>query len=177
MPSKSFAKFIGLLLLLSLGPLSIYILYTRTGGLESRRELAFHRTLRFAFMGGADTIPVAPLTDWPWERVCAFKSGLSQDQVNDVVGFAYDDFSQLPWRDLEDHWTLVFIDSERETNWGMHRPVIPLRIPTDTIANFAFEPDMDGLCAGRQDAVLALTREEGLLDRTPVTARLAARGE
>jgi len=34
MPSKSFLKAVGLLLLLSLGPASIYILYTRTGGLE-----------------------------------------------------------------------------------------------------------------------------------------------
>ncbi len=52
MPSKSFIKVIGLLLLLSLGPLSIYVLYTRTGGLESCRELSFHRNMRFAFMAG-----------------------------------------------------------------------------------------------------------------------------
>jgi len=177
MPSKSFVKFIGLLLLLSLGPLSIYFLYTRTGGLESRRELAFHRTLRFAFMGGTDVIGLAPLTNWPWERVCAFKSGLSQGQINDLVGFIYDDFAQLPWRDLEDYWTLMFIDAERETNWGMHRPVISLRIPMDTIAQYAYTPDSSGLCVIKDNAVLALTREAGLLDSTPVTARLTTRDE
>ncbi len=52
MPSKSFVKVVGLLIsLLSLGPASIYFLYTDgRAGLESRVELAFHRNARFVFM-------------------------------------------------------------------------------------------------------------------------------
>jgi hypothetical protein len=172
MPSKSFIKVVGLILLLSLGPASIYFLYKRTGGLESRDELAFHRNIRFEFMAGTDTVDPRPLTDWSWERLCAFGSGLSQAEVDTLVGFSYDNFSQLTWRDLEDHWTLLFIDSERETNWGLHRPVTPIRIPTDDIADFTPEDGALGSCADRDNARLALERRPAPLGKTPIVARL-----
>jgi hypothetical protein len=172
MPSKSFIKVVGLILLLSLGPASIYFLYKRTGGLESRVELAFHRNIRFEFMAGTDTIDPRPLTDWSWERVCAFGSGLSQAEVDGLVGFPYDNFTQLTWRNLDDHWTLLFIDSERETSWGLHRPVTPIRIPTDDISGFNSGEGSLGSCADRDGARLALERREAPLGKTPVIARL-----
>ena len=172
MPSKSFVKVIGLLLLLSLGPLSIYILYTNTGGLESRRELAFHRNIRFAFMAGTETVDLALLTDWPWVRVCAFGAGLSHKEVDDLVGFSYDNFSQLTWRHLDDHWTLLFIDSERHTNWGRHRPIVPIRIPVEAIADYSFGQQTIGTCVNRDQAALSLERQRVVIDRSPVTARL-----
>jgi hypothetical protein len=173
MPSKSFAKVIGLLLLLSLGPLTIYILYQRTGGLESRRELAFHRNIRFAFMAGTDTVDLEPLTDWPWVTVCAFKGGLKQEEIDGLVGFSYENFSHLTWRYLDDHWTLLFIDSERETNWGRHRPIIPIRIPKDSIADYDFIDGKVGSCANRNAAVLSLTKKTVPLGVTPIVAQLA----
>lgn len=172
MPSKSFVKVVGLILLLSLGPASIYFLYKRTGGLESRVELAFHRNARFLFMAGTETIDPSVLTTWPWERVCAFGAGLSQADVDGLVGFSYDNFTQLTWRDLDDHWTLLFIDSERETNWGNHRPVTPIRIPIPDIADFETADGSLGSCVDRDGARLALTRQDVPLGQTPVIARL-----
>lgn len=172
MPSKSFAKVLGLLLLLSLGPASIYFLYKSTGGLESRDELAFHRELRFLFMAGTDTVDPSRITPWGWERVCAFGSGLKQSEVDNLIGFSYENFGQLTWRDLEDHWTLLFIDYERETNWGEHRPVRPIRIPTDAISGFQLEPGQLGTCVDREGARLALERREVPLGQTPVVAQL-----
>lgn len=172
MPSKSFAKVFGLILLLSLGPASIYFLYKRTGGLESRQELAVHRNLRFIFMEGTESIDLTRFADWPWEKVCAFGSGLTQAEVDRLAGFPYENFGQLTWRNLEDHWTLLFIESERETNWGLHRPITPIRIPMDDIAGF--ETTGIGTCADRSEARLALTRQSVPLGTTPVIARLVA---
>lgn len=171
MPSKSFAKVVALILLLSLGPASIYFLYKRTGGLESRQELAVHRNLRFLFMEGTESVALTKFADWPWEKVCAFGSGLTQAQVDGLVGFEYENFGQMTWRDLSDHWTLLFIDSERETNWGQHRPVTPIRIPREDIADF--QTAGLGSCANRSDARLVLTRQSVPLGKTPVVARLA----
>lgn len=170
MPSKSFVKAVGLILLLALGPASIYFLYKRTGGLESREELAIHRNLRFLFMAGTESIDVTKFVEGPWETVCAFGSGLSQADVDQLVGFEYGNFGQLTWRNLSDHWTLLFIESERETNWGLHRPVTPIRIPIDDIAGF--ETEGLGTCESRADARLALTRKDVALGQTPVVARL-----
>lgn len=170
MPSKSFVKVVGLILLLSLGPASIYFLYKRTGGLESRQELAIHRNLRFLFMEGTDSVDLTAFADWPWEKVCAFGSGLTQSEVDGLIGFSYDNFGQMTWRDLSDHWTLLFIDVERETNWGQHRPVVPIRIPRDDIADF--EVDGPGVCADRASARLVLTRKSVPLGQTPIVAQL-----
>ncbi|MDE0799404.1 MAG: hypothetical protein OSB02_01540 [Rhodospirillaceae bacterium] len=172
MPSKSFVKFVGLILLLSLGPASIYFLYKRTGGLESRVELEFHRNARFLFMGGIETIDPSVLTEWSWERVCAFGSGLSQAEVDGLVGFSYENFTQLTWRNLDDHWTLLFIDSERDTNWGLHRPVTPIRIPIPDISDFRVADGSIGSCVDRENARLALERREVPLGQTPITAHL-----
>lgn len=172
MPSKSFVKVVGLILLLSLGPASIYFLYKRTGGLESREELAFHRNARFLFMAGTETVDPRALADWPWERVCAFGSGLSQAEVDGLVGFSYDNFTQLTWRNLEDHWTLLFIDAERDTNWGRHRPVRPIRIPIPDISDFRVADGAIGSCVDRDNARLALERREVPMGQTPVLSRL-----
>ena len=40
-------KVAALLALLSIGPASIFILYTRTGGPESQKELKFQKNLRY----------------------------------------------------------------------------------------------------------------------------------
>lgn len=173
MPSKSFLKIVGLFLVLSLGPVSIYMLYKQTGGLESRRELAFHRNARFAFMSGTDSVDLKSLTDWPWARVCAFGPGLDQKEVNALVGFSYDNFSQLTWTQLEDHWTLLFIDSERETNWGMHRPVIPIRIPFEDIARYRASGGSKGGCVDSEGAALSLERIDAPVGQTPIVAKLS----
>ena len=109
MPSKSFVKLMGLILVLSLGPASIYFLYKQTGGLDSRRELAFQLKVRFGFMAAQSKVELQPLTNWPWQKVCALDSGLSQSQVDTLIGFPFKNFSQLTWRDLKDHWTLLFL--------------------------------------------------------------------
>ena len=170
MPSKSFLKAVGLILLLSLGPASIYFMYTRTGGLESRRELAFHRNARFAFMAGTDTVALSALTDWPWQTVCSFGPQLRQADVDALLGFNYGNFTQLTWRGLEDHWTLLFIDAERETNWGPHRPIVPIRVPASDIA--AYAGPLMGECIAADGAALAVTRSAFQPERSPVAVKL-----
>ncbi|MFL2769421.1 MAG: hypothetical protein ACJZ9F_00280 [Rhodospirillaceae bacterium] len=172
MPSKSFIKFVGLILLLSLGPASIYFLYKQTGGLESRSELAFHRKVRFAFMTAQSRVDLEPLTDWQWQKVCALDSGLSQSQVDTLIGFPFKKFSQLTWRDLKDHWTLLFIDSERETNWGSHRPTIPVRVPKDSIASYDFQGSQ-GVCVEGVGAILEVSRRDVPIGLSPITVQLA----
>ena len=172
MPSKSFVKLMGLILVLSLGPASIYFLYKQTGGLESRRELAFHRKVRFAFMAAQSKVELQPLTNWPWQKVCAFDSGLSQSQVDTLIGFPFKNFSQLTWRNLKDHWTLLFIDSERETNWGRHRPTIPIRVPKDSIASYDFQGGL-GICVDGIGAVLKVSRRYVPVGLSPVIVQLA----
>ena len=172
MPSKSFIKFVALILLLSLAPASIYILYKRTGGLESRRELTFHKNLRYKLMYGQETVSLNELTDWGWIRVCAFEAGARQSQIDQLVGFHYADFDNLTWRNLEDYWTLVFIDSERDTNWGMHRPIIAIRVPSLEIASFRKLDDRVGNCVLKDAAALSLERSRVPLGQTPVKASL-----
>ncbi|MEQ9448579.1 MAG: hypothetical protein RLN70_06670, partial [Rhodospirillaceae bacterium] len=107
-PSRSFLKFVALLLLFTSVPGTLYILYTRTGGPESKKELAFQKNLRYALMAGGETLDLAPLTDWPWEKVCAVNNGLTEDEFKAVVGFEYEHFGELHWMHLENYWTLVF---------------------------------------------------------------------
>jgi hypothetical protein len=172
MPSKSFIKFVALILLLSLAPASIYILYKRTGGLESRKELAFHKNLRYQFMYGTKTVSLEELTNWGWARVCAFEGGAKQSEIDDLLGFHYADFDNLTWRNLDDHWTLLFIDSERETNWGMHRPIIAIRVPELELASFRKADNHIGNCVLRDRAALSLERSSVPLGQTPVTVSL-----
>ena len=171
MPSKSFIKLIFLLLFLSIGPASIAFLYTRTGGLESRREIHFHKTLRYIFMSNVESVELQTLTDWPWETVCIFNSNTSEKQVNSLIGFNYENYSQLTWVNLSDHWTFLFIDRIRETNWGMHRPVIAIRVPFYEIARYG--GPKGGKCVRSEDANLLIRRGGFSKDSSPIFATIS----
>lgn len=171
-PSPTFLKAAGLLAFLSLTPLSIYIMYNRTGGPESKKEMTFQKNLRYAFMAETTAVDLAPLTEWPWVRVCAVDVGLSREDLKTVLGFDYKDYDQLHWLPLKDHWTLLFIDFEREASWGLARPVTPVRIPRAELADAKFSEGQKGVCAPRETARLAFTRGTAPVGASPITAEL-----
>ncbi len=161
-------KVAGLLAVLSLGPASIYFLYTRTGGPESQKEMTFQKNLRYALMAGTDTVDLGPLTAWSWQTVCAVESGVTFDQLTGVIGFSYKDFAELHWLRNANMWTLMFIDVERETNWGPHRPVTPIRIPRAGLADLALPGGAAGTCAARTDRNATLVRRPAPVGVSPI---------
>ncbi len=169
-PSPSFLKVIGLLLLFTLAPGTMYFLYTQTGGPESKKELAFHKNMRTALMSGSETLDLAPLTEWPWIEVCALDAGITELELNAVLGFEYEHFSALHWLHLADHWTLMFIDSEREASWGMARPVTSIRIPREGLADLALPSGVKGRCVDFQEEIY-LTRRDVPIGVSPVVVR------
>src|SRR5438067_6088354 len=96
-PSPTFLRLIVLFAIFSLAPVTMYIMYTRTGGPASGKELVFQRNLRFALMAGNEALDLAPLTDWPWTKVCAVQSGVNEQELETLIGFAYKDFGELHW--------------------------------------------------------------------------------
>jgi hypothetical protein len=171
-PSASFLKAVGLLAFLSLTPVSIYIMYNRTGGPESKKEMTFQKNLRYAFMAEATAIDLGPLTEWPWVTVCAFDSATSRDEMTAILGFDYKDYDQLHWLPLPDHWTLLFIDYEREASWGLSRPVVPVRIPRRDLADAKFPDGVKGLCAPRATVRLTFARAAAPVGASPIVAEL-----
>jgi hypothetical protein len=175
-PSPSFLKVIGLLLLFSLAPGTLYVLYTRTGGPESKKELAFQKKMRYALMSGSETLDLAPLTVWPWIKVCALDSGITETELTALTGFEYEHFGELHWLHLADHWTLLFVDSEREANWGMARPVTPVRIPRKELADLALPPGVKGRCVNFQEEI-GISRREVPVGTSPIVVRFDAAPE
>lgn len=171
MPSKSFFKLIILFLVLSLGPASIAFLYTRTGGLESRREIQFHKTLRYVFMSDSSSIELKQLTNWPWEKACIFDHNINRDKVNFLLGFEYENYNQLTWVHLPDHWTFLFVGKLRDTNWGLHRPVVALRVPKIEIAQYG--GPKKGLCITDQNAKLLIKRQKTSINTSPVLVTIS----
>jgi hypothetical protein len=172
-PTRSFWQVLALVAVLSLAPASIYLMYYRTGGPASQKELALQKNLRFAFMAGPDIVDVAPLTAWPWIKMCAVTNGLSRDELTAVIGFAYKDYDQLHWLPRPEYWTLMFIDRERETNWGKAMPVVPVRIPRKDVADLVLPSGTKGLCVGRDGGRLGLARSpDAAVGTSPVTVRL-----
>jgi len=167
-PSRSFMKVILLLAIFSLAPITLYILYTRTGGPASQKEMQFQRNLRYAFMQGVDAIDLAPLAAWPYVRVCALDSGLSHDEVTKVLGFDYENFQELHWLHLNEYWSLIFIDKEREVSWGTARPVQPVRIPRKDLADLKLPAKAKGFCMDR-DGRIEVTRRSVPVGESPVT--------
>ena len=175
-PSRSFLKVIGLLAIFTLAPATLMVLYYRTGGPASQKELQFQKNLRYAFMEGTPTVDMATLTTWSWVKVCAVTNGLSRDDLNAVVGFPYKDYDQLHWLFLARDWTLLFIDSEREASWGKARPVVPVRIPRREVADLALPEGAKGACVDQETGGLILTRRpDAPVGTSPVTVRLGAR--
>lgn len=171
-PTKSFMKVAALLALLSLGPASIYILYTRTGGPESKKEMEFQKNLRYALMAGTESIDLAPLTAWGYDTVCAIDSGVTLDELTGVIGFAYKDYGELHWLRRADTWTLMFIDAERDTNWGPHRPVTPIRIPRAALTDVALPEGKKGVCVPRADLTVAVSRRPAPVGTSPAVLTL-----
>jgi len=171
-PSPTFIKAMALMLVLSLAPLTIYVLYTRTGGPESQKERAFQKNLRYAFMGNDVAIDLAPMTDWGWSRVCAFDTGVTLDEMEAVIGFKYKDYDQLHWMPVPKYWTLMFIDVERETNWGMHSPVTPIRIPRQDLGDMVLPEGMKGVCVPRGTGRLMIQRGRAPVGVSPITTVL-----
>lgn len=168
-PTASFFKVLGLLALFTAAPATIYFLYTRTGGPESKKELGFQRNLRYALMAGTETLDLAPLTEWPWVKVCALDSGLSAAEVDAVLGFTYEAKAALHWLHRPDTWTLVFVDAEREASWGLARPVTAIRIPRKELADLRLPADVKGTCAPREAPQATLTRTQAPVGVSPVT--------
>lgn len=171
-PSPTFLKAMGLMLVLSLAPVSIYILYNRTGGPESQKERAFQKKLRYVFMGAETAIDLGPYTEWGWERVCAFDANVSEDDMTAVLGFKYKDYDQLLWMPVKDDWTLMFVDSEREANWGKVTPVTPIRIPRAELADLKLPEGVKGVCVPRETGRLVFSRGPAAIGVSPITAML-----
>jgi hypothetical protein len=170
-PSSSFLKVIGLLAVFSLAPATIYFFYTRTGGPPSPKELKFQKNLRYAFMTGADAIDLAPLADWPWIKVCALDSGLSHEDVTAVLGFDYINFAELHWLHLPEYWTLAFVDSEREANWGMARPVTVVRISRKDLGDLKLPDGAKGQCISK-DGRIEIARRTAPVGESPVVVHM-----
>lgn len=176
-PSRSFLKVIGLLAIFTLAPATIYFLYTRTGGPESRKELVFQRNLRYALMAGTDTLDLAPLSDWPWEKVCALTYGLTDREIDEILGFEYIGKAELHWMHRPEYWTLLFVDVEREVSWGKARPVTAIRIPRAGLAELRLPIGAKGTCAGRYSIHARLARAPAPVGVSPVTIQFAVTGE
>ena len=166
-PSPSFLRVIVLLAIFSMAPVTMYILYTRTGGPASVQELAFQHNLRLALMGGNEAVDLAPLTPWSWIKVCALDSGLSEGEVDKVIGFPYKNFGELHWLPLDGYWTLMFIDSERQASWGPARPVVPVRIPRKDLADLALPEGAKGQCIDRANGRVEITRRDAPVGTSP----------
>ena len=176
-PSRSFLKVIGLLAIFTLAPATIYFLYTRTGGPESKKELAFQRNLRFALMSGTETIDFGPLTEWPWVKVCALTDGLTDKEIDDILGFEYLGKAELHWIHRPEVWTLLFVDTEREVNWGMARPVTAIRIPRQELADLRLPLGAKGTCVPRHSIQARLSRGPAAVGTSPVTIWFASTSE
>ena len=172
-PSRSFLKVVGLFALLTTAPASIYFLYTRTGGPESKKELVFQRNLRYALMTGTDTIDFGPLTDWPWVKVCALTDSLTPKEIDEILGFEYLGKAELHWMHRPDHWSLLFVDVEREVSWGKARPVTAIRIGRKEHAELYLPEGSKGLCVDRSSFQARLTRSPAPVGVSPVTIRFA----
>ena len=170
-PSKSFMKFIGLMALFSLAPVSLYIVYTRTGGPASDKEQKFQKNLRYAFMQGEDAIDLAPLVDWPYIKVCALDSGLTRGDVTKVLGFDYQYYDQMTWLPLTGYWTLVFVDKEREASWGMARPVTTIRIPRKDLADLRLPASAKGACI-THDGRVEISRRGVPVGESPIVVQM-----
>ena len=169
-PSKSFLKVIALLMIFTLAPGTMYFLYTRTGGPESKKELAFQKNMRTALMYGSEELDFAPLSTWSWIKVCALDSGITEAELTELIGFEYEHYPELHWRHLAGYWTLMFIDSEREASWGMARPVTPVRIPRKALADLALPSGVKGRCFDLQESV-RLSRRNVPVGESPVIVR------
>lgn len=173
-PSASFLKVVGLFAIFTLAPATIYFLYTRTGGPESKKELAFQRNLRYALMAGDETLDFGPLTDWPWVKACALADGLAPAEIDAVLGFTYTAKAELHWMHRPEYWTLLFVDSAREANWGMTTPVTAIRIPRKDLADLSLPPGAKGTCVEGRGVQARLSRAPAPAGVSPVTIRFAA---
>ncbi|MDX2225429.1 MAG: hypothetical protein SFV21_21935 [Rhodospirillaceae bacterium] len=175
-PSPSFLKVVALMAVLAIGPATIYFLYTRTGGPESKNEMTFQKNLRYALMAGTDAVDLAPLTPWPWVTVCVLDARLTRSDLAGVTGFDYQHYGELHWLPLADYWTLLFIDAEREVSWGTARPVVPVRIPRAELADLALPAGAKGACAPRDGHRLAVTRRAAPVGTSPAVVALGSAG-
>jgi hypothetical protein len=171
-PSPTFVRLVVLLALLSLAPVTLYILYQRTGGLASGEELTFHRNLRFALMSGNEAVDLAPLTDWPWVKVCAVDSGVSADELNAIVGFPYKNYGDLTWIGRTDFWTLLFIDKPLKMTSGTAQPVMPVRISRKDLADLALPEGAKGQCIARGSGRIEVTRRAAPVGVSPAVLHL-----
>jgi hypothetical protein len=177
-PSTSFVRVVVLIAVFSLTPLSLYMLYYRSGGPLSQKELALQKNLRFAFMTGPDIIDVAPLTPWPWVKMCAVTSAVTPDELAAVIGFPYKDYDQLYWLPHAQFWTLLFIDSEREASWGKVTPVTPVRIPRTEVADLMLPSGKKGICVSREGGRFNLARmPDTPVGASPIVVRLIEFGK
>lgn len=171
-PSPTFLKAAALLLVLSLAPITIYILYNRTGGFESQKERAFQKVLRYVFMGSEQVVDVTRYTEWPWVTMCAFTNGVSRDEMTSVLGFDYKDYDQLHWLPHAHNWTLMFIDYPREASWGTARPVTPIRIPRADLADLELPAGVKGVCVPRETGRMVFKRGTVPVGVSPITVGL-----
>jgi hypothetical protein len=177
MPTKipSFVKFLGIMAIFALTPISLYILYHR-GGPTSQNEMLLYKNLRFAFMAGTPTVDLGPLTPWPWVRVCAVTDNVTPADVQAVLGFPYAQYDLLHWIKRPEYWTLLFIDNDRESGAGMVTPIEPIRVPRKEVAELKLPGGSKGACVDREHGGLVLTRDPAApVGTSPVTVSLGPR--
>jgi hypothetical protein len=170
-PSRSFLKLLGILAIFAATPLTLLIFY-RTGGLPSATEVNFQHDLRYAFMTGVDSLDLSPLTSWPWERVCAVTNGLSEEELNGLLGFEYKAYGDLHWMPRPEYWTLLFVDT-RQMSWGLSRSVVYVRIRRKEEAELTLPAGEKGVCVDHDQARLAVARNrQAPVGTSPVTVSL-----
>jgi hypothetical protein len=134
--------------------------------------MGLQKNLRYAFMGENQALDLASLTNWPWVKVCAFDSATTREEMTAVLGFDYKDYDQLHWLPLKTHWTLMFLDYEREASWGTARPVVPVRIPRTSLADTIIPAGMKGVCVSRESGRLLFQRREAAVGVSPIVTIL-----
>ncbi len=173
-PSPTFKRLILLLVIFSLAPGTLYILYARTGGMASARELTFQRNMRLLLMDGAPDLILPRITDWEWEKACAIDAHVTEAELDEIIGFKYPLFGELHWVERPEYWTLFFAARAREASWGTAQPAVAVRIPRKDVADLKLPEGVKGVCIPRENGRLPVTRKTVIVGTSPVTVDLSA---
>jgi len=106
--------------------------------------------------------------------VCALTDGLTPAEIDRLLGFEYVGKAELHWMRNAAYWTLLFVDSEREANWGMTTPVTAIRIPRQALADLRLPIGAKGTCVERNGIHARLSRAPAPVGVSPVTIRFAS---
>jgi len=139
---KAFAIIFAAVVVL-LGLLGVYVfVYLFGGGPMSPQEKRFQQAFLRAKESGRTPIYLKDLTDFDWDRVCAFYTGAMQpDELVAELGFRFEGYDSLRWLDLEEFWGLFFIRGSTD--------VIPIRVRESIGTYYGGAPGIDPPCVER----------------------------